>query len=347
MGDFNKKENDPLSRRSLTSLKSLVVVVLMVGGGLVLLSSCAMTSRAPLFVKSEDYIVYRLQKGDTPVTLAERFLGDDKRSWVVEEANKDISFKRGHVIVVPLKEENKAGLRPDGFQMVPILAYHRFGDDCEGPLCLPTRVFDQQMKYLKDNGYRAVSCSDLLAFLEYRKALPEKAVVITLDDGYRSAYEIAYPILKKYGFTATLFIYTDFIGASRNAMTWARLREMKAHGFEVGGHTMSHADLTKQRKGEGAQAYKARIERELRVSKQIIDRKLGQNTIFLAFPYGRYDETILSMCERFGYKMAVSVKRGSNPFYADPLTLRRNQILTKDMTNFISRLKTFQKASLR
>ncbi len=319
----------------------------MVGGGLVLLSSCAMTSRTPLFVKSEDYIVYRLQKGETPVTLAERFLGDDKRSWVVEEANKDISFKRGHVVVVPLKEENKAGLRPDGFQMVPILAYHRFADDCEGPLCLPARVFDQQMKYLKENGYRSVTCRELLAFLQYQHALPEKAVVITIDDGYKSIYDIAYPILKKYGFTATLFIYTDFIGASRNAMTWARLREMKAHGFEVGGHTMSHADLTQQRKGEDLQTYKARIERELRVSKQIIDKNVRQNTILLAFPYGRYDETILAMCKRLGYKMAVSVKRGSNPFFADPLALRRNQVLGRDMKTFVSRLKTFQKASLR
>ena len=334
-----------MSTRSLASVKSLVAGVLMIGGSLVLLAACAPTS--PLLLQSEDFTLYRLQKGDTPVTVAERFLGDPRRSWVVEEANKAIAFKTGKIVVIPLKEENKAGLRPDGFQVVPILCYHRFADDCEGPLCLPARVFDQQMKYLRDSGYRAVSCSELLAFLEYRKGLPEKAVVITLDDGYRSAYEMAYPILKKYGFTATLFIYTDFVGASRNAVTWDQLREMKAHGFEVGGHSVSHADLTQQRKGEGAQMYKARIEKELRVSKQIIDRKLGQNTIFLAFPYGRYDETILGMCERFGYKMAVSVKRGSNPFYADPLTLRRNQILSKDMTNFMSRLKTFQKASLR
>jgi peptidoglycan/xylan/chitin deacetylase (PgdA/CDA1 family) len=345
IADVTRKGDHFLSRRTLASVKSLVAAVFMIGGGLVLLSSCATTT--PLLLQSQDFTVYKLQKGETPVTVAERFLGDPKKSWVVEEANKGASFKTGQIVVIPLKEENKAGLRADGFQVVPILCYHRFADDCEGPLCLPARIFDQQMKYLKENGYRAVTCGELLAFLEYRQALPEKAVVITLDDGYRSAYDIAYPILKKYGFTATLFIYTDFVGASRNAVTWDQLREMKAAGFEVGGHSVSHADLTQQRKGEDPQTYKARIERELRVSKQLIDKELRQNTIFLAFPYGRYDETILGMCERFGYKMAVSVERGSNPFFADPLTLRRNQILTKDMTTFISRLKTFQKASLR
>ena len=336
-----------MSRKTVARLKSLVVVVMMIGGGLVFLSSCAMSSRTPLRLISEDYVVYRLQKGEMPVTLAERFLGDHKRSWVVEDANKGVSFKKGQIVVIPLKDENKAGLSADGFQVVPILVYHRFADDCDGPLCLSARIFDQQMRYLKENGYRVVACSELLSFLEYRHALPEKAVVITIDDGYRSAYNIAYPILKKYGFTATLFIYTDFVGAGRNAITWDQLSEMRAHGFEVGGHTMSHADLTQQKEGEDLQTHKARIERELRLSKQIIDGRLRQNTIFLAFPYGRYDETILRMCERFGYEMAVSVKRGSNAFFVDPMTLRRNQVLTKDMSTFVSKLKTFHRVSLR
>jgi len=172
-------------------------------------------------------------------------------------------------------------------------------------------------------------------------------VVITVDDGYRSVYDVAYPILKKYGFTATLFIYTDFVGASRNAVTWDQLREMKVNGFEVGGHSMSHTDLTLQRDGEDRKAFLDRIDKELRVSKQIIDEKLQQDTIFLAFPYGRYNSTVLGISERLGYEMAVSVNRGSNPAFSSPLTLKRHQILGRDMEVFVSRLKTFQNVSLR
>ncbi|MCK5509102.1 MAG: polysaccharide deacetylase family protein, partial [Desulfobacterales bacterium] len=113
-----------------------------------------------------------------------------------------------------------------------------------------------------------------------------------------------------------------------------------------GSHTMSHCDLTIQNKGEDTQAYMSRIEKELGESKRIIDKKLKQNTVFLAFPYGRYDQRILDMCNRLGYKIAVSVKRGSNPFFADPLALKRSQILKRDIKSFISRLKTFNKLSL-
>lgn len=75
-------------------------------------------------------------------------------------------------------------------------------------------------------------------------------MVITIDDGYESVYNIADPILRKYGFTATLFIYTDFVGVARGAITWDQLREMKGDGFEVGSHTLSHCDLTKKKEGE-------------------------------------------------------------------------------------------------
>jgi len=244
------------------------------------------------------------------------------------------------------KRKIRGGLTVDGFQVVPILSYHRFADNCDSPLCLPAHVFDQQMKYLKENGYRVISLGELLEFLEYRNSLPKKSVVISIDDGYRSVYNIAWPILKKYDFRATLFIYTDFVGVSKNAITWDQLREMKKSGFEIGAHTMSHCDLTRQNKGEDTEAYMSRIKKELSMSKQIIDKKLNQNTVFLAFPYGRYDQSVLDMCKRLGYKIAVSVKRGSNPFFADPLALRRSQILKRDIKSFISRLKTFNKLSL-
>ena len=80
---------------------------------------------------------------------------------------------------------------------------------------------------------------------------------------------------------------------------------------------------------------------------QVTLKKLGQNTILLAFPYGRYNQNVLKMSTRLGYRTAVTVKRGSNPFFADPLTLRRTQILKRDMKTFVSVLKSFHKLSLK
>jgi peptidoglycan/xylan/chitin deacetylase (PgdA/CDA1 family) len=328
-------------------LKYLAITLLIIGEGFFFFSCTTFCiDRKPMLFRSEEYVVYRLKNRKTPAMLAEMFLGDKKRSWVIEDANENAVFKKGEVIVIPLKEKNKGGLTDDGFQVVPILSYHSFADNCSSSLCQPARVFDQQMKYLKENGYRVISLGELLEFLKYRHSLPKRSVVISIDDGYRSVYNIAWPILKKYGFRAILFIYTDFVGVSKNAITWNQLREMKKNGFEIGAHTMSHCDLTKQNKGEDTQTYMSRIEKELSLSKQIIDKKLNQDTVFLAFPYGRYEQRVLDMCKRLGYKIAVSVKRGSNPFFADPLALRRNQILKRDIKSFISKLKTFNKLSL-
>lgn len=327
-------------------IRFFLMTLCICGGGLFFLTSCASFGTARVF-ESKDYIVYKLQKKDTPATLAEEFLGDRNKSWVIEDANEDVAFKKNDMIVIPLKEENKGGLTSDGFQVVPILCYHRFEKDCKSSLCMPIHIFEQQMRYLYENGYRVISFGQLLDFLEYRHPLPQKAVVISIDDGYRSVYDVGYPILKKYGFGATLFIYTEFINSCKNAMTWKQLAIMKADGFEIGAHTVSHSDLTRRKEGEDTQAFMARIERELRVSKQIIDKKLKQDTTLLSFPYGRYNQTVLEMTTRLGYRAAVTVKRGSNPFFADPLTLKRTQILKRDMKTFVSVLKSFHNVSLK
>jgi peptidoglycan/xylan/chitin deacetylase (PgdA/CDA1 family) len=192
-----------------------------------------------------------------------------------------------------------------------------------------------------------ISTSELSEFLAFRKAIPKKAVVINLDDGYRSTYDIAYPILKKYGFTATFFIYTSFIEASRNALTWDQLKAMKADGFEVGSHSVNHVDLSRKMDGESEKEYLARVKKELVLSKQILDDKLNQNTQFIAFPYGEFNQVLLKLCEETGYRVGFSVKSGGNPFFSDPLTLKRDQILKKDTESFSGKLKTVHPLALK
>ena len=297
--------------------------------------------------KSDRYVVYMLSGQETPEQLAQEFLGDSRKKWVIEEANPNTPFATGQIIVIPLKDWGRGGLTPDGYQVMPVLCFHRFGQKCKSRLCISSTAFEAQLRYLKENGYQTIGISDLLDFLEFRKALPKKAVMITIDDGYSSVYEIAYPLLLKYGFTATLFIYTDFIAATSSALKWDMLKEMVSHGFDVGSHTVSHCNLGKHKEGETDDAYAKRIEAEISESKIKIDAKLNYNTVALAFPYGEYNQKVLQIMGDKGYKMGFSVKRGSNAFFADPLTLRRNQILFEDMNEFSSRLKTFQPLRLR
>lgn len=327
---------------------------LFLGLMLILATGCATVappvrppSPVPNIFRSDDYIIYRLQDRETPEMLAEKFLGDPRKSWVIEEANEKILFRTDQLVVIPLKQRNKGGVTDDGYQMVPILCYHRFGSDGDSPLCVPTDVFERQLNYLKTNGYRVIGPEEMLEYLAYRRQLPKKSVMITIDDGYRSAYNVAFPLLKKYGFTATLFVYTNYVGVSSKAVTWDQLRELKANGWAIGSHTVAHSDLTKIADDETENAYLKRLRHEIFDSKRIIDKMLQQDTFFFSYPFGRADETTAIMAYEAGYRLAVTVDRGGNPFFANPYFLQRDQILKRDMATFAKRLKTFHSLPLR
>jgi len=210
---------------------------------------------------------------------------------------------------------------------------------------MPEDVFFWQMKYLKENHYRVISMKMLLEHLKYKRALPKKSIVITFDDGYKSVYDTAFPLLKLYGFTASLFIYTDFV-AGGSAMTWNQIRELKDAGFEIGSHTLSHTDLAVKKPKEFEKVYIKRVTSEIVRSKEILDKKLNQDTTLIAFPYGSSNQQVINICKKAGYKAGVTVFRGGNPFFSDPFLLHRDQILSREQTTFISRLNTLQSVSL-
>lgn len=297
--------------------------------------------------RSDDYLFYRLGNGDDPASLARICWGKKDKAWLIEEANKKKDFAAGNLVIVPLKQTRPGGLYEDGFQGVPILCYHKFDEGGSSTMNMPSDLFEKQMRYLKENNYHTISPADLLGFLNFSQQIPRRSVLITVDDGYRSVYEVAYPILKRYGFVATLFIYTDYIGLSSKALSWDDLRQLKAAGFTIGSHSVSHADLTRQGKDETDQAFLARVKHEVVVSKQILDRELDQDTIIFSFPFGRSDEKSVALAKVAKYKMAVTVERGNNPFFSNPLDLRRDMVLKRDMKSFISRLITFNPVSLR
>jgi peptidoglycan/xylan/chitin deacetylase (PgdA/CDA1 family) len=333
-----------------TSRNIWILLCFLIGIAMVL-TSCSTVLKGktggPEIFQSQDYIVYMVENKENSTTLAQKLLGDAGKAWLIEDNNPAGSFKRGQVVVIPLKEENIGGLYEDGIQIVPILCYHRFGKSCKSNLCISERTFAKQLEYLKNNGYHTIRLSDLMEFLNYKTAIPSKSVVITLDDGYRSIFEFAYPLLTRYGYTATLFIYTDFIEASRNALTWHHLRELKAAGFEIGSHSISHADLTMKLPYENDQTFRSRVTKELINSKEIIDRQLNQDTQVFAYPYGNYNQQVLDLFPKVGYKSGLTIRNGGNPFFANPLTLKRSQILEENMEYFVDRIQIIQPISLR
>ncbi|HKL01979.1 MAG TPA: hypothetical protein VJ943_17135, partial [Desulfotignum sp.] len=160
---------------------------------IILFSSCiaptplpVQVQQGPLVYKSNDYAVCRLDDNTSLADLARIYLQDERLVWKIEDANNTDSYHENTIIVIPLKERNRGGIFEDGYQRIPILCYHRFDVGEKSSMNTPPRIFDQQMKYLKENGYRVISAEDLLGFLTYQQQIPKKSVLITIDDGYKS-----------------------------------------------------------------------------------------------------------------------------------------------------------------
>jgi len=308
--------------------------------GLMGVMACA--ADAPAAFTSRDYVIHRYQESDTLAGLAGRYLKDASKTWVIADANERPAFSPGDWVVIPLNPENVWGLTPEGYQTVPILTYHRFSELCRSDICISESDFGKQMELLHRKGCRTIDFQAFSDYFDYKKPIPKNAVIITVDDGFRSAYDIAYPILKKYGFHASLFVYTNFVSASPSAITWDQLREMKSDGFEVGSHTLSHCNLLVQNETETPVDYHRRIMGELRQSKSIIDKKLAQDTQVLAYPYGNYNPEIIMMSKQAGYRFAVTVKGGSTSFLNAPFVLKRNSVFKPDLDSFQALLKTHE-----
>ncbi len=184
---------------------------------------------------------------------------------------------------------------------VPVLVYHSFGPALskkESKLAMHYRVtekmFEEQMKYLYTNGYHPISFSNYVNSFKDGSTLPEKAVVLTFDDGWKTQYKYAIPILEKYKFTATFFIVTDYVDNKYPAyMSWDNLKDLVAHGFDIESHTKTHQMLTK--------ANSKKLLQELVDSKKTLEEKLKIKVTTLAYPDYMHNKTVRSAVESAGY----------------------------------------------
>jgi peptidoglycan/xylan/chitin deacetylase (PgdA/CDA1 family) len=301
----------------------------------------------PDHFRSDDYVVAFAGPDDSAASLAARYLGDAGKAWVIEDFTGASSFARGQEVAIPLKPWNAAGVDTDGYQIVPILVYHNLAPQAKGRMVLAAKSFEQQMRYLKAEGYRVISMADFVDFTQLRRQLPRKAVVLTFDDGYRAFLEHARPVLRELGFMATLFVYTDYVGAGRNALSWEELRQLAAEGFEIQAHSKTHTDL-RRTPGETDAQFSRRMQAELADPQRLFQRYLGRTSQILAYPYGRADDDVVKKTRELGYVAAFTVRRQGSPSFVAPLRANRSQIYSEmSLDDFAKNLNVFQREDLR
>jgi peptidoglycan/xylan/chitin deacetylase (PgdA/CDA1 family) len=291
-------------------------------------------------IRSAEYVILTAIPADTYESIARVYLGDEGLAYLISEFNRDAPILPGKEVVIPLKPANPGGIYHDGYQTVPVLCYHQISPKkSSSKITVSEETFERQMAYLRNYGYHVLTMKQFLYFIDNRRRPPKKSVVIALDDGWKSARTIAYPILKKYGFTAVLFLYTDLVESKQNPLTlnWDDVRFLKESGvFEIGSHTVTHSDLNKLSDDQ--------LQRELKDSQRIIFEKIGVTTEVLAYPNGVFDERVIKTMKNLGYKAGFTVIKGGNPFFNNPFSLNRSMVYNSEkLDHFIKLLETFRR----
>jgi peptidoglycan/xylan/chitin deacetylase (PgdA/CDA1 family) len=300
-----------------------------------------------ILARNDDYLVVIPRAEDTLGTLAHRYLGAANRAWWIADFNGVSQARAGVDLVIPLKPSLLNSVDSTGVRTLAILCYHRF-DNSRSKLSVSARDFAEQMQYLAANGYHVVPLKDVPALLRGEAPMPPKAVAITIDDGFRSTFETAYPILLRHRFPATVFLYSDMAELPAG-LKWAQMKEMIGSGLiDIQPHSKTHANLAVRLPEETDRAYVERLRQEIEAPSSEIERRTGQAIYAFAYPYGDANDVVTELIKRRGISVGLTVSPGGNPFFAYPFLLRRTMIYGDDgLAGFRSKLAVFSQDGAR
>lgn len=196
---------------------------------------------------------------------------------------------------------------------VIVLCYHRFEEKPKDALGITPSAFEGHLNAIKESGYTVIEMKDFLGWRRGEVSIPAKSCMITIDDGFRSSYEVAWPILKKFGYPFTMFIYTAYVKggalAGGASLSWAELKQMRDEGVDIQSHTINHQSLRSKAGKFQSQfaSYEEWLRNELAGSKRLLESNLGIRVRAVAYPYGEHNQLIRSIAMEAGYEAAFTV----------------------------------------
>ena len=230
---------------------------------------------------------------------------------------------------------------PDGVERqvrVPILMYHHveqappYADAIRQDLSVSPENFEDQLAYLRQEGYESITLNDLALHLTMGMALPPKPIILTFDDGYANAYTNAFPLLQRYGFVGTFFVISEPVDAGDPSfLSWAEVEEMYAAGMRFEPHSYNHPDLR-----NGSFDF---VVFQVLAPKEAIEARTGEPCRFFAYPAGRYDQFVIDVLRSADFWGAVLTEQGATHTADDLFTLRRVRVRGGDsLSDFARRL---------
>src|SRR5438309_6364088 len=276
----------------------------------------------------------RLKLVAAPVLLALAFAACNKKQKVqtIGEGSTPAGAASAAPGASPLATVNPvttptppAKVAVDQTAQVIVYGYHRFVNQVRRPDTeITPQMFEQQMQELKNRGISVIGMQDFLAWKRGEKNIPPRCAIVTFDDGWKSQYDVAWPIMKKFGYPFTLFIYTEGIRGGHfgggEAVTWEQLAEMRDAGVDIQAHSETHQDLRKPydkvaKKKLSPPEYEQWLQNEVGRCKETLEQRLGIKVNCFAVPYGFYNQHVKDVATRAGYEAIFTV-------YGQPITFR-------------------------
>lgn len=190
-----------------------------------------------------------------------------------------------------------------------VFVYHRFGDDRYPSTNVSIEVFRRQLELLRQNDYQVLSLGQVVERLQQGQALPERCAVLTIDDGYESFASGGLPLLKEFGYPATLFVSTDSVGRP-GYLGWEALRRIGGAGIEIGNHSAAHEHMAASRAGEDPAQWRERMRVDLTRSQNAFHEHLGMEPKLFAYPYGEYSLPLMQLLGELGFQAAATQHSG-------------------------------------
>ena len=243
--------------------------------------------------------------------------GISRKRWYIKKASRKIVAVGSYPFIARFSASNT----------LRVLLYHRFGYIPFDPFCIAPEIFELQMRWIAGNNL-AVSQQDIEDHVHGKRILPRHSICVTIDDGYKSLYSHAYPILKKYNIPAIAFITAGLINVSaeeansvESYVTTNDILEMSRGGITIGSHSYTHRSLRSMEQAE--------VMHEACASRKILERYTNEPINAFAYPFGtRMDfnlatEAILRQC---GYTSIFTSQHGAIKSSVNPYRLPRIKI---------------------
>ena len=225
---------------------------------------------------------------------------------------------------------DKFATPPEDQDSMRVIVYHKITDERIADewlqMTTPADVFDIQMRYLKENGYRTVNARDVSRILKSEDKIPPRTISITFDDGYKDNFRNAFPILRKYGFVGTVFVTAKFVDEAAQIkpdyLSWDEISQMRRSGvFTFGCHSLSHKNLSLLNKSE--------LMNEIKGAKNILEDRLNEDISAFAYPYGwqnSFNQKVIDAVKEAGFLSAFTGIYGENTKHTDPFRLKRLRV---------------------